>query len=290
MENKNENKWVIGIDLDGTTLMSHKPEYVVDGRRVDRVHPETIDAIKQMKELGHEVVINTGRNFLQAKPVYDLLGLDGWAINSAGGHIHNPNDPNAKEIVIGIPNHIMKEILNDSIVMDRNDGWSVDYINDTYMVAEEGSVLYGYGQREWKTTMFDGEFDFDTQCSVLYFNKPKEEIYKVVEYMREKWGDIVHVTNWGTTGGEHGGIELNPAASNKGTALLMVADELGIDHKNTMGFGDGENDLELIKKAEHGVAMSHAVDYIKKHANHVTEQDNNEGGVGLFLKSFFNLK
>lgn len=289
MENKND-KWLIGIDLDGTTLMSHRPEFVVDGRRVDKVHPETIDAIKQMKELGHEIVINTGRNFLQAKPIYDLLGLDGWIINSAGGHIHNPNDPSEDDIITGIPNALIKEILNDEFVKENNLGWCVDDVNDTYMVAEEGSVLYGYGQKEWKTTMFDGEFDFDTQCSVMYYQKTSEEINKLVEYMRDKWGDRVHITNWGTTGGEHGGIELNPASSNKGNALLLVADKLGVDHKNTMGFGDGENDLELIKQAEHGVAMSHAVEYIKKHANHVTEKDNNEGGLGLFLKEFFNLK
>ncbi len=82
---------------------------------------------------------------------------------------------------------------------------------------------------------------------------------------------------------------MNPAKSNKGTALLKVAEILGVDKENTMGFGDGENDLELIRCAEHGVSMSHGVDYIKQHANHVTTKDNNEGGVGVFLKEFFNL-
>ncbi len=85
------------------------------------------------------------------------------------------------------------------------------------------------------------------------------------------------------------GIEMNPSLSNKGTAVLKVADELGIPHSNTIGIGDGENDLEMIKLTAHGVAMNHAVDYIKKHAQHVTKFNNDEGGVGYFLEEFFNL-
>ncbi len=32
------------------------------GRRIDRIHPTTKEAVKQLIDLGHYVVINTGRN------------------------------------------------------------------------------------------------------------------------------------------------------------------------------------------------------------------------------------
>ncbi len=284
-----KEKWVIGIDLDGTTCKTHKPEYIVNNRRVDYVHKETIDAIKKLQDQGHHIVINTGRNWLQAKPVYELLGLNSYIINSAGGHIHNPKDNNFKDILEGIPNNIIKEILNDNFVMDKCTGWCVDEINTTFMNADEDSFLFKFGLKEWFITKFDGEFNFDPQSSVIYFNRTDEEVQEVVDYIRNKWGNIVHATNWGTTGGNKGGIELNPATSNKGSALLKIAKLLNIDPKYTMGFGDGENDLELIKKATHGVAMANGVDYIKKHANHITKTNNDEGGLGLFLKDFFKL-
>ncbi len=56
-----------------------------------------------------------------------------------------------------------------------------------------------------------------------------------------------------------------------------------------MSFGDGENDLELIKMSAHGVAMKNGVDYIKQHAQHITDLTNEEGGVGDFLNKYFKL-
>ncbi len=284
-------KWVIGIDLDGTTVKRHKREYIVNGRREDHIHPKTIAAIKKLTELGHHIIITTGRNFTQSEKIYDMLGLKGWVINSAGGHIHNPNDPNASEYLLGIPKVIVDEVLNDEYVMRDNNGWCVDEINDTYLIAEEGTPLYNQAHEEWKVVEFDGEFNFDPQCFCLhYIESRREEIPEIVNYLRSKYNDQMHSTNWGTFEGKGLGIEMNPSLSNKGTALLKVADELGIDHKYTMGIGDGENDLELIKLATHGVAMNNAVDYIKGHAQHVTSHDNEEGGLGIFLNEFFNLK
>ncbi len=282
-----KQKWVIGIDLDGTTCKTHRPEHIINNRRVDYVHEETLDAIKKLQEFGHHIVIITGRNWLQAEPVYKMLGLNSFIINSAGGHIHHPYDNDFKDILEGIPNNHMKEILNDKFIMEKCTGWCVDKVNDTYMCANKNSILYKYGINEWKTTIFDGDFDFDPQSSVLYFDRTDEEVQEVVDYIRDKWGDTIHATNWGTTGGTHGGIELNPSTSNKGTALLKVAEILNVDKKYTMGFGDGENDLEMIKQAEHGVAMIQGTNYIKEHANHITTHNNDEGGVGIFLKEFF---
>ncbi len=285
-----EQKWVIGIDLDGTTLMPHRRENIIDGRRKDFIHPINIEVIKTLTELGHHVVITTGRNFEQAKNVYEQLGLKGWIINSAGGHIHNPYDENANEYLLGIPNSIVKEILNDEYVMKDSNGWCVDEVNDTYLMAKEGTPLYNQAHQEWNVVDFDGQFDFDPQCFCLhYIEERRNEIPKVVDYLREKYGEVMHSTNWGTFEGKGLGMEANPAESNKGTAILKVADELGIPHEFTMGIGDGENDLEMIRLTGQGVAMQNAVDYIKEHAQHITTHDNSEGGLGIFLKEFFYL-
>lgn len=287
-----DKKWLIALDLDGTTLMSKKPfdERVTEEDFKDQIHPVTKDAVTKLLDLGHKVVLCTGRSWYQSEPNYKDLGLNSYSINSAGGHIHNPSNPEDPEFIESIPNAIAKEILADEYVMERVTGWCADDVNDTYLIDTASGWFKEAAESYWNTRPFNGEFEFDTQCMVIFFERTPDEINEVVEYMREKWGDIVHTTNWATTGGYAGGIELNPAKSNKGTALLKVAEVLGIDKENTIGIGDGENDLELIRMAEHGVCMSHGVDYIKQHANHVTEFDNNEGGVGHFLNKFFNLK
>ncbi len=64
--------------------------------------------------------------------------------------------------------------------------------------------------------------------------------------------------------------ELLPKGANKGAGLLRLADLIGIDRLKTIGVGDNENDLELIKNAGVGVAVGNAIPAVKAAADHVT--------------------
>lgn len=44
-----------------------------------------------------------------------------------------------------------------------------------------------------------------------------------------------------------------------------------------MAFGDGENDIEMIKYVQIGVAMGNADDYVKENADYVTSSVDNNG-------------
>ena len=55
-----------------------------------------------------------------------------------------------------------------------------------------------------------------------------------------------------------------------------------------MAFGDNYNDIEMIEFAGVGVAMGNAESNVKKNAKYTTVS-NNDNGVGVFLKEFFNL-
>ncbi len=80
-------------------------------------------------------------------------------------------------------------------------------------------------------------------------------------------------------------LEINAPGATKGGALLRLAAYLGIDPKQTMGFGDGENDMTLIQEAGIGVAMGNAVDALKAKADYVTG-NNDEDGVAAALEHF----
>jgi len=56
-----------------------------------------------------------------------------------------------------------------------------------------------------------------------------------------------------------------------------------------MAFGDGENDIEMIKEAGIGIAMENAVDHVKEVAKHIT-LSNKENGVAFFLRDYFKLE
>lgn len=65
-------------------------------------------------------------------------------------------------------------------------------------------------------------------------------------------------------------LEVNAKGADKGSALLWLADYLGIDREETMSFGDGENDIPMIQAAGIGVAMENALDTVKAAADMIT--------------------
>lgn len=78
-------------------------------------------------------------------------------------------------------------------------------------------------------------------------------------------------------------LEVNSIEATKGRALLWLADYLGIGQESTMAFGDGENDISMIRAAGVGVAMGNALDQVKANADQVTGI-NDEAGVGMAVE------
>ena len=76
--------------------------------------------------------------------------------------------------------------------------------------------------------------------------------------------------------------ELLPKNASKGEGLMHLADLMNVDRSNTIGIGDNENDLALVKMANVGVAVSNAVDEVKEVADFITV-DNNSSAVAAVI-------
>ena len=74
-------------------------------------------------------------------------------------------------------------------------------------------------------------------------------------------------------------IEINSVHAGKGRALRALCEHLGIDPADTVAFGDGLNDADMLAAAGRGIAMENAVAAVKQKADAVTE-NNNDAGVG----------
>ena len=83
------------------------------------------------------------------------------------------------------------------------------------------------------------------------------------------------------------GFLLLPSA--KGNTKQKGIDEIirhfGIRLEETMAFGDGGNDVSMLRHAAIGVAMGNAVDEVKEHANYITTSVD-ENGIANALKHF----
>ena len=53
---------------------------------------------------------------------------------------------------------------------------------------------------------------------------------------------------------EEGYLEVTGPGADKGTALQLIAQELGVAQKDVVAFGDGPNDVTMLRWAGYGVA------------------------------------
>ncbi len=74
---------------------------------------------------------------------------------------------------------------------------------------------------------------------------------------------------------EHSLYELLPKGVSKGTALVKMAQLLGISLNKTIAVGDYNNDVSMIKQAKLGFAVANAVDEAKSVADYITVDNNN---------------
>ena len=92
--------------------------------------------------------------------------------------------------------------------------------------------------------------------------------------------DFCQVTRW-----HPGGVDLIAKGGGKSSAILRLLDKMGILPEETIAFGDGENDMGMLELAGIGVAMGNAEEQVRKIADYVTS-DIDEDGLEKALKHF----
>ena len=82
-------------------------------------------------------------------------------------------------------------------------------------------------------------------------------------------------------------LEVVPKGMNKGEAVKMLCQKLGVAIENAVACGDAANDLAMLKAAGIGVAMINGSDEVKAVADYITTRDNNHDGVAEAADKFF---
>jgi 5-amino-6-(5-phospho-D-ribitylamino)uracil phosphatase len=263
--------YLIIIDLDGTTLTEAK-----------KIHPKTKEAIQKVSQLGHRVVISTGRPYYSSYHYYDELKLDTYIVNRNGSHIHHP--------IHGMKNHSVP--LSKEVVYQLMNSPFEKYIvhfygeagNDLYLIKGNMGLLSGRNYR-FNQVIEGMPVNPLTMFTVFVDNNHVEEITTFIESL----GDLVAVV-W-----HHGGnypttmIEVFPNKVDKVNGINDLCELYQIPANRTIAFGDELNDIEMLKYVEVGVAMKNANPLLKEVADVVLDDTNDEGGVGVFLELFFKL-
>ena len=110
------------------------------------------------------------------------------------------------------------------------------------------------------------------------YDKLKEDIPELdINIMQDSFAD----RKW---------IETIKKGCTKYKAIAELANYLNINNDEIIAFGDGLNDIDMLKKCGTGVALSNALPVVKGNANFVTIYDHNHDGVIEFLKEYLNVE
>ena len=296
-ENRSSEKYIglIGLDLDGTALDDEK-----------RLRPRVRKAVEDAVAAGYAVVPVSGRpirglskDFMEIPdPRPEMQGAPAirYAVSCNGAVIHRIEDFAAgkwEEIRnVAVPRDavyaVLKAIEPFDVLPDcfyaghgNMPSWCRDVIWDRGM--SEGIVRYILEDRSFYDDFpaFVRSIDDKVEKMTLSFNmlnNGAEEKLKAAERIAKIPGILL------VSGAVHN-LEVSNEDSGKGRGILHLCELLGIDRARTMACGDEENDLDMIRRAAFGVAMSNALDSVKREADFVTKS-NEEDGVADAIEEF----
>lgn len=274
--NKNMEKYMIAIDLDGTLLpdLYSLSEY-------------SIKVFRRLNELGHKVIITTGRPLRSSFFVYDAFKLDTPIINYNGCLISNPSQ-NHKVL-------LSKEMNIKSVMKLYNDlkGSYTLFFCESYddiysnIESDEVKLLMHYND---KANLYVGDLN-----KILKVNPhgslilaTDDGVDKMMKYIKENLTDIgARVWKWGPYKNI---IELYTLSFDKGQAIRYVREQLGFKKENTIACGDSQNDFEFFSEAGIKVSLKNADESIKKISDYVYDEDCANSGLAKFFNDFFDLK
>ncbi len=106
--------------------------------------------------------------------------------------------------------------------------------------------------------------------------------YKVVFFVKEEKMDELREFVWSLEWSDKFNFsrsepiyfEMLPKGAGKGEALLKLAEILGTDKKKTVGIGNYENDLSLVRDSGVGVAVANAISSVLDVADYITVDHN----------------
>ncbi|MEI3526973.1 MAG: HAD family hydrolase [Bacilli bacterium] len=262
--------YLIVLDLDGTLML--------DFATYD---DETFDYLRHLNQLGHLIMLATGRPKRSSYFVYKALNLHTPLINYNGAFISNPTDCNypitdfriSKDNLLDIINYIRPylinvfcEIIDDIYVQDYNEEIKP-------FLHIDGGVLHS---GEIKDILPDNP------NGALFFLK--EAIIDFVDYIKKNYSNQLLARYWEVNNNYI--VEVYNPLVNKSVGFKYACEYYNIPQERTIAIGDGHNDIELLKEAAIGVAMKNANPELLQYAKYVTDSYDKQG-VLKFLKSFF---
>ena len=232
---------LIALDVDGTIRSDEYP-----------LSQETRAAIDSVKRAGAVVTLATGRMFRSAQAAAADVGITAPIISFQGAHIA---DPTSGDVLWHRPltPAMARTALRALTTWDRE---VLAYHEDRVYVERLTPWVEAYGERNrGAVELVDSLEDLSEKLLTrLVVVGDEQDVLNLYRHLKTSFDSELHVTRslphfceiLHTDGGKH-------------NALAWLCQRLGVRQAETLAFGNGYNDVDMLHWAGLGVAVSGAV-------------------------------
>jgi len=272
---------LIAIDMDGTLLSSDK-----------KISTENKKALKEAQDVGHIVMICTGRHHESLKKYLRTENLD-FPISASNGSIimtsekiiHETSMESSKATQIF--KWLKQERYPFKFYTDEGAFCIEGFLELSKQAHDQASNHEG---EHWSWDVFLDHQKKSNLRTVLALPKanhiykffvytPQNEKKEALNRWLEELGGIHHTSSMDDN------VEIMGVDGHKGTGILQMAKHFGIPLENTVAIGDNYNDIPMLESAGAAIAMGNGEAAVKEICDLVT-LTNDEDGVAYAIRNF----
>ncbi|EKO3822527.1 Cof-type HAD-IIB family hydrolase [Vibrio harveyi] len=237
---------IVASDLDGTLLAPN--------HQLSAYSKETL---KALHEQGYTFVFATGRHHVDVASIRRTVGIPAYMITSNGARVHDQNDQEMYSQ--NVPEDLVQSVI-DTIKTDPEILIHM-YQNDDWLLNKDDDELREFHE-EFTYKLYDQDNAPTDGIAKIFFTHPAKDHDHLVTFetkLREQFGDQLNIafsTPWC--------LEVMSAGVSKGDALKAVSESIGLTLENTIAFGDGMNDVEMLSMAGKGLVMGTSHEKVMK--------------------------
>lgn len=256
---------LIAFDVDNT-LIDHRKQLTL---RVEK-------GIKKAAAAGCEVVISSGRSYIECEELFGRLPEIRYFIGNSGSSVMDAQK--------------CEYIFSAAFTPDESRQVFEKLRGLDYMVTiHAGLNLYiensarndlAYYETDCYTGLFDQSGTWIDSCEELALSR--DDVFKIDIFFHSVEDKLtaeqrLYGSNASKTGGTRTNLELVPGKCTKGTGLLKLSKHLGIPIEEAAACGDANNDLSMVIAAGLGIAVGNATEELKAAADVIVADCDHDG-------------
>jgi Cof subfamily protein (haloacid dehalogenase superfamily) len=235
---------------------------------------EVVKEVKRVKELGHEVIIATGRAAANAVPVVRDLGFEqGYVVSSNGAvtvqlDVDHPKGFQMTDIVTFDPAEILTQLI--------------EHLPEAHFAVEDVDGSYRF-HRPFPTYAL-GDQNFETPLDQLMHHPVSRVVVLSPQHDVDEFLGLVSKIGLASVSyaiGYTAWLDISPKGVSKASALEVQRQRLGIANHQVLVMGDGRNDIEMFEWAKNSgglaFAMGQAPEEVQLAATDVTSSVTDDG-------------